>query len=220
MSERQFHLLDSFGESIKNKILRIKEEDDIIYQSDEFDGVIKGLFFDIKEQLQIATSNIFTPEELIITVELESALSVFLNDIREQNIIGYLCLSTKSVCDEIGLSFQTYGMSIFCSLYYIMKKFDHISYEFFLVVVQPILTAMRLEDVPKEIGKMGGRPEHPRKEEALKTAMERWSKIPYASLSSVATYVKSKLEEKYTDAPKLPSIKSWLNKANLKPVKK
>lgn len=220
MSEQKGHLLDFFGESIRSKVLAIKEDDDLIYQYSGFDDGIKGLFFDIKSGLKEAVREIFTGDELIISIDLEQALSIFLNDIREQNIIGYLCMSTRSVCNKIGISFDAYGVNIFCSLYYIIKGLDEISYSFFSAVVQPILSALRIEMVHREAGKLGGRPEHPRKAEALKIARERWEKIPYATITSVATYIKSKLEEKYTDAPKLPSIKAWLNKSNLKPIKK
>lgn len=73
------------------------------------------------------------------------------------------------------------------------------------------------EKAPSRIGAMGGRPVHPRKQEAMGLARIRWEQIPYAKLNSVASYVKSKLEEKYTDAPKLPSIKSWLKEADFRP---
>lgn len=73
------------------------------------------------------------------------------------------------------------------------------------------------ESAPSKLGAMGGRPSHPRKQEAMGLARKRWEQIPYANLNSVATFVKSKLEAKYTDAPKLPSIKSWLKEADFRP---
>ncbi|MEG5642294.1 hypothetical protein UXP00_03615 [Enterobacter asburiae] len=66
------------------------------------------------------------------------------------------------------------------------------------------------EKAPSKLGALGGRPVHPRKTEALGLARQRWQQLPRASIASVAAYVKSQLDAKYTDGPKIPSIKKWL----------
>ena len=79
------------------------------------------------------------------------------------------------------------------------------------------MTAYRIDDVPRDSGRKGGRPEHPRKAEAIQIAKIKWEQMEYASVNVVATTVKHQLEKKYTDAPSVAAIKKWLNNAGIAP---
>lgn len=88
------------------------------------------------------------------------------------------------------------------------------------MVLQYIFNALRIESTPADFGKLGGRPEHIRKNEAMELAQKRWADIPYSSLNDVCLYVHKNLTASYTDAPSHSAITNWVRNAEFRPGKK
>jgi hypothetical protein len=213
------NFVDGLGKKAKKISDSLKEQDSAIYSSESFVKFISDMVIAMSGDLTEVLEELeFTTEE-IVSVSLEDGITVFLSGERPESFVGYLVMSSEILCEELGASYLLHGISAFCTLYFVAKKELAKASQFLAVLLQPLMTAMRIEDVPKDAGRMGGRPEHPRKEEALKIARQKWEQMEYASINVVATTVKHILEKKYTDSPSLPAIKKWLTTSEFRPAR-
>lgn len=214
---------DSFGEAYgdlnEREVLtlqRVKEmQDNIFNQGEKIDHLI-----DFEEAVAAATS--FCGEEDIAyyqDIELELFLKKSVSTRPEPRVVRVIDMA-KKLCNGLGVSDRAFLDVMIMSIIHLIKGERLQAQALIKATMSHMVGVLLLSDAPREIGRSGGRPEHKRKAEAIEMAQKRWEQMPRASLSSVATYVKSKLESKYTDTPKLPSIKAWLKKANLKPDEK
>lgn len=217
------YAFENLGE-LKNILLELSDNLDSFSSTDTFSKLVISQFSKIKEITKKAYNERVLVKNELDTLSLDEVIN---NGFGELDHTERMSETIKFIFQESNRYIHAYGLSTFgysptwiSCIYFILKNNDEIAEYLYATTLLPLVYSNEIKNIPSLLGSKGGRPEHPRKEEALKIARERWEKIPYASISSVASYVKSKLEEKYTDAPKLPSIKSWLNKANLKPIKK
>lgn len=140
------------------------------------------------------------------------------NDNKEKTVYGAMRQVAMFFCDKLDIAFPMHGVNAFCAIFFAVKGDKTKVKPFIATLFYPaIATAYRLANRPKEFGRMGGRPEHPRKKEALDIARQKWQQMEYASVSVVASTVKHHLEKKYTDAPSIAAIKKWLNSSGIAP---
>lgn len=159
---------------------------------EEMPKVISGDYYDSEELKTISIESILDPEKkkTVIEERLRDAADL--------------------LCGEFGLPESIFSPLAMLIMISITNGKVQESKALTNVLFAHIAYRSSFDKAPSKIGALGGRPSHPRKEETLGLARQRWKQLPRASVSSVATYVKSQLDDKYTDAPKLPSIKSWL----------
>ncbi|CAI2472327.1 hypothetical protein [Serratia proteamaculans] len=210
---------DSFGEAYGdlNKrevstLQKVKEMQDNVFNNG---GNIDHLI-DIEEVVSSAASLCGEEDaEYYQCIDLELFLKKSLSAHPEPRVVRVIDLA-KKLCNGLGVSDRAFLDVMIMSIIHLIKGDKLQAQALIKATLSHMVGVLMLSEAAREIGKSGGRPEHKRKTEAIELAKKRWEQMPRASLSSVATYVKSKLESKYTDAPKLPSIKAWLNKSNLK----
>ncbi|WP_241596497.1 hypothetical protein [Rosenbergiella epipactidis] len=89
---------------------------------------------------------------------------------------------------------------------------DYTAYSMYTVLASATTGLRHSINAPSILGANGGRPKNRHRDEAEHYAKLKWEQIPGASISVVSTAVKFHLENQYTDAPKLPTIKNWLKK--------
>jgi hypothetical protein len=205
----------SANEKERNIVASIKNVDDVL-SIDLFDVVnsyiyeIMGYLSDYRNTPSITELKLFS---------FDRAINEFLAGDYSLEYLCYLVKCTERVCEDLSCSFNLYGAVAFSALWFIAVEDFHIASNYIKICFQPITSMMRIIDVPRQAGKLGGRPEHPLKTEAIKLAQHKWSSMDYASLNIVATAVKHQLEIKYKNPPSLPAIKKWIKDANIRPEK-
>lgn len=111
------------------------------------------------------------------------------------------------------------ALSASCAVFFMARGETDKAACFYMPLLSIALSHVEMKESYIRAGKKGGRPENPRKKEALEIARQKWEQADYLSVSSVATAVKHQLEKKYTDAPSLPAIKKWISAAGIKKTK-
>lgn len=194
--------LISVAKDIESKIIEDKSE----FISRGINGIFgdknSGLYSDTADLALIKVDEILDPQR--DKTDIEQKLIDAAND-----LTGYY-----------GVSKDVYGPLIIILILSLLHERTHESTAIFNVLLSAAVHTHTLENGASKLGSLGGRPEHVRKKEAIELAKKRWEMTPQASISNVATYVKSKLESKYTDAPKLPSIKAWIKVVNVRVASK
>ncbi|MCB5320077.1 MULTISPECIES: hypothetical protein [Yersinia] len=212
-----FSFIEDFSKKEQMIANKIKEDDDFIYSSDSFIELVSEMTGHISKDLSNYKGML--TEENLSHLSLDNALDIFFLEEWPEDYLGYLSYCSKWMCESFGVSFQVYGASAFAAIWFIAKGEQFKASQYLIMCMQPILSVMRIGDISKERGKLGGRPEHPRKSEAIKIARQKWNVMEYASLNIVATAVKHHLDNKYKDSPSLPAIKKWLKNAEFRPKK-
>lgn len=92
-------------------------------------------------------------------------------------------------------------------------------YQLFYTAIWQIASNIVIDDeipslVSRDIGRQGGRPEHPRKNEAITLANKFLLGNKSLSICDVAEDIFIEFKKKYNDYPKLPTIRKWLNNIN------
>ncbi len=217
------HFLDQFGGKLKDIAMRMKNEDDELYDSEELHEMLSEIFKGFKDSFNGYFERSFPDGSNIHDVDFEYGINLYVNKdgdgckFEELNLIA---LVTEHYCDDLGVSTKVYGVNVFSSLLLLAKKNESAAYSYLKVVLQNLFNALRIESTPSDFGKLGGRPEHIRKGEAMTLAKKRWSDIPFASLNDVCLYVHRSLTTSYTDAPSLSTITNWVRNAEFRPCKK
>ncbi|MFJ3458816.1 hypothetical protein ACIPMZ_17910 [Scandinavium goeteborgense] len=157
--------------------------------------------------------------DAIKLLSFDEVLGDYLSKDFSNDFIEHLSNCAVRMCDDLGCSYKLYGVTAFSALWFTAKEDFSKAASFVIVCFQSITAMMRIRDVPKNAGKLGGRPEHPHKTEAIELAKHKWNSMEYASLNIVATAVKHQLQEKYRSAPSLPAIKKWIADAKIRPSK-
>ena len=187
-----------------NKALSSMDKEIEALAQSNFELDLENLFNEVMPKV---LNGDYSDSEDLKTIIIEDAL----DPIKEKTAIEIRLLDTSDLlCNEFGLPTSIFSPIILIALVSMIKGNIHESKALTNVLFAHIAYRSSFEKAPSKLGALGGRPVHPRKEETLGLARQRWKQLPRASVSSVATYVKSQLDDKYTDAPKLPSIKSWL----------
>lgn len=201
MVNKKDNSLISIARKLESKVLESKEGfvDKLISES-LIDSQLA--YYDTDDLLAINLDEILDPNKKKSDIELK------------------MILAAKDLSNELNVTETVYTPIVIMLLISLVHGRTNETRALFSVLMSAAAHIMTLQSGAEKLGALGGRPEHVRKGEALDMARKRWEQIPYASVNHVATYVKSKLESKYTDAPKLPSIKAWLKKADLNPRKK
>ncbi|MEF3731398.1 hypothetical protein R1I42_10815 [Escherichia coli] len=209
--------VSGLGDGVGEISRKIREEDSEIYKSESYIVLIKEMAESIAVEFHETLSKMKLEGISIDELTLEDGISKFMEESRENTITGYLIMSSEVLCDSVGASYLLHGISAFCALFFIAKKDLLKASQFINLLMQPTMAALRIDDVPRDAGRKGGRPEHPRKEEALKIGRLKWEQMEYASINVVAATVKHQLEKKYTDAPSISAIKKWLTESDFRP---
>lgn len=196
---------------------KVMDEDSVIYCSESYinliSDMVKAMALDLREEI---AEFVFDGDPLE-SLTLEEGLDKFMQEARENTICSYLICASEEMCNHVGAAYSLHGISAFCAIFFMAKNDLVKANQFFSLLMQPVMSAFRIDDVPRDIGRKGGRPEHPRKAEALKIGKAKWEQVEYASVNVVATTVKHQLDKKYTDAPSVAAIKKWLNSAGIAP---
>lgn len=170
----------------------------------EMHDFIEGLIID---SIKDAHSGEYFDTEDLLKINMEEIL----DETREKTEIEMNVIDNArdlaGVFNVPEKSFTPVIISFICALLHGRKNEARALYN---AIISTAMYVSTLENGPEKLGSLGGRPEHKRKGETLELAMHRWEQLPKASMNSVANYVKEKLDEKYLDAPKLPTIKSWI----------
>lgn len=179
---------------------------------DEFENRISDEKFEIIEQLinesfkDAQSGNYFDTADL-----LKINVNDLLNPEKEKSDIEMKAISCGK---DLAIAFNVPEKSFYpIMLMFIFSLINGRKYEsraIFNAILTTSIQVMTLEKGPERIGALGGRPEHERKDEAIFLAKQLWEKNPKASKNSMANLVKAKMDEKHTDAPKLPTIKAWI----------
>lgn len=169
---------------------------------EEIPKINNGEYFDASDLQSVKKEEILDPERKLTDVEIR----------------------LWKAAQDLSLSFNApqsiFAPLIILTILSLSKGGAHESKALTNVLFSYIAYRSSFERAPSKLGALGGRPVHPRKTEALGLARQRWQQLPRASIASVASYVKSQLDTKYTDGPKLPSIKKWLTEGvGLRPTK-
>lgn len=212
-----FSFIEDFSIKEQEIASKIKEQDDVMYSSDTFIELVSDMIKTMSEDLSNYKGKL--TEENLSGLSLDEALNTFFLNEWPETYLGYLSYCAKWMCESFGVSFQVYGASAFASIWFIAKGEQFKASQYLIMCMQPMLSVMRIRDISKDRGKLGGRPEHPRKVEAMKIARQKWDVMEYASLNIVATAVKHHLDNKFKDSPSLPAIKKWLKNAEFRPKK-
>lgn len=160
--------------------------------TDSFEDANSGEYFDTEDLLKIKV------EEILDETKEKTEIEMNVLD-NAKGLAGFFGVPEKSFTPVIVL--------FICALLHGKRNEAKALYN---AIISTSMHVSTLESGPEKLGSLGGRPEHKRKGETLELATQRWEQLPKASMNSVANYVKEKLDEKYLDAPKLPTIKSWI----------
>ncbi|AHE72683.1 hypothetical protein M942_05935 [Enterobacter ludwigii] len=218
MSQGLNHLtINKFSEKEQKIAFDIKGVDDDLCENESFYEVVGEYIIKLQGYLYDYINP--PPYEELNSYSLDKILDCFLDGVFFNGFFEYLSHCAERMCEDLGCSFKLYGTVAFSALWFTAKGDVKKAGKFVIICFQPITSAMRISDVPKDAGRLGGRPEHPLKAEAVKLAKHKWSNMEYASLNIVATAVKHQLEMKYKSPPSLPAIKKWITAENIRPEK-
>ncbi|WP_208949931.1 hypothetical protein [Rahnella sp. ChDrAdgB13] len=160
--------------------------------NDSFNDTQSGDYFDTADLLKININDLLNPEKEKSDLEMKAI----------------------SCGKDLAIAFNVPEKNFYpIMLMFIFSLINGRKYEaraIFNAILTTSIQVMTLEKGPERIGVLGGRPEHERKGEAISLAMQLLEQNPKASKNSVANFVKAKMDEKHTDAPKLPTIKVWI----------
>ncbi|MBN3191453.1 hypothetical protein H4F64_14725 [Pectobacterium brasiliense] len=205
-----------FGERIAAISKKIMAEDSAIYRSESYIELITDMVKSMADDFHEKASEIDFDDDLE-RLTLEDGIDKFMQGTRDNTICSYLICASEKMCNHVGASYSMHGISAFCAIFFIAKNDLVKASQFVNLIMLPVMSALRIDDVPRDTGRKGGRPEHPRKAEAIRIGKAKWEQVEYASVNVVATTVKHQLDKKYTDAPSVAAIKKWLNSAGIAP---
>ncbi|HCD7072471.1 TPA: hypothetical protein NDY40_000185 [Klebsiella pneumoniae] len=217
MQEEVSDFVKGLGDRVAKISRKIKDEDSAMYKSKSYIELIKDMVTSIAADFNEEMSQIEFEDNNLASLTLEDGIDYFMQGKRENTACSYLVCAAEEMCNHVGASFHLHGISAFCAIFFIAKHDLVKASQFLNLLMQPTMAAFRIDDVPRDAGRKGGRPEHPRKAEALKIGKAKWEQMPYASVNVVATTVKHQLDKSYTDAPSVAAIKKWLNSAGIAP---
>lgn len=206
-----------FGDGVASILKKTRREDDGIYSSASYIELISDMVKSMANDFHDEIEGIYFDDDNLSALTLEDGIEKLMQGYRGNTICGYLICAAEETCNHVGASFSLYGITAFCTIFFIAKKDLAKASQFMNLLMLPLMTAYRIDDVPRDSGRKGGRPKHPRKAEAIQIAKIKWEQMEYASVNVVATTVKHQLEKKYTDAPSVAAIKKWLNNAGIAP---
>lgn len=209
--------VNGLGEKVAAISKKVMAEDSALYSSESYinfiSDMVKAMAADLREEI---AEFVFEGDSLE-SLTLEEGLEKFMQEARENTICSYFICASEKMCNHVGAAYSLHGISAFCAIFFMAKNDLIKASQFFSLLMQPMMAAFRIDDVPRDIGRKGGRPEHPRKAEAIRIGKAKWEQVEYASVNVVATTVKHQLDKKYTDAPSVAAIKKWLNSAGIAP---
>lgn len=205
----------SASEKERNIVASIKENDDVL--SDGLFEVADSYIYELMGYLSDYRDAPSAKELRLLS--FDKVINEFFAGDYSLEYLCYLGECSQRVCDDLSCSFNLYGVVAFSALWFIAVEDFHVASGYIKICFQPITSMMRINDIPRQAGKLGGRPEHPLKAEAIKIAKHKWKAMDYASLSIVASAVKHQLEKTYKAAPSLSAIKKWIASANIRPDK-
>lgn len=208
--------IKGLGEKVAAISKKTMDEDSEIYQSESYRELMNDMVISMAHDFYKEIAKIDFDDDLE-GLTLEDGIEKFMQGKRENTICSYLICASEEMCKHVGASFHPYGISAFCAVFFIAKNDLLKASQFLNLLMQPAMAAIRIDDVPRDIGRKGGRPEHPRKAEAIRIGKAKWEQVEYASVNVVATTVKHQLDKKYTDAPSVAAIKKWLNSSGIAP---
>ncbi|MEF3111353.1 hypothetical protein QFI91_20030 [Raoultella sp. WB_B2P2-3] len=214
-SNRSF--INGFSEKEQKIVSDIKDVDDVLCENDDFNYILDDYFIKIKNYFSDYIN--IPSHESLLSYSLDDVLSDFINGVFSNPFFEYMSSCAERMCEELGCSFKLYGSAAFTALWFAAKGDYNKSEKFIIICFQPIMSMVRMSEIPRNAGRLGGRPEHPLKAETIKLARHKWNTMEYASLNIVATAVKHQLEITYKSPPSLPSIKKWITSANIRPQK-
>ncbi|KYP92550.1 hypothetical protein WB67_10655 [bacteria symbiont BFo2 of Frankliniella occidentalis] len=205
---------DCYGDKIKNLSDDLRKQDEELYTKESIDFYISGY---IDAAFEIMTYHQGFCTEALKETSLEESIKVFLSGNWEGSNVNFICELAIYICETFALSKKVYSSLCFTFAWYVAVGDKELAAEYARPIINYNFNVIRLDQLPKENGRKGGRPNNRHKIEAANLAKEKWRALPAAGLGAVITAVKHQLEKKYKDAPSVSTLKLWLKDADFRP---
>ncbi|MFQ6246255.1 hypothetical protein ACLMPP_17500 [Yersinia enterocolitica] len=122
----------------------------------------------------------------------------------------FLYRASHELCRRTAVSQNLYAPLAFEIILHILQRRYDEGLVLYRVLLSPIFYSFEKASFASTLGKTGGRPSHPHKDEAIKIAGSLIEKKMNGGIDSITSKVFQNLESKYSDNPSLATVKRWI----------